>query len=58
MIRIKFVSIYIYTCGEEIKTWKAYKCLKQAGSSKNIDVMEMQIGIINTNNNDIKIKRI
>jgi len=41
-----FASVDIYTCGEEVKPWKAYEFLEKAFKAQNISVMEMKRGIM------------
>ncbi|MFC1485288.1 adenosylmethionine decarboxylase [bacterium] len=51
-----FASVDIYTCGNEVKPWKAYEYLETAFKSKNISVMEMKRGIMKAPNGELKHK--
>ncbi len=41
-----FASVDIYTCGDEVKPWKAYELLEKEFRAQNVSVMEMKRGIM------------
>ena len=47
-----FASIDIYTCGDEVDPWKAYKYLLKQLRAKNVTALEMKRGVLNIPNRD------
>jgi len=51
-----FVSIDLFTCGEEIDPWKAHQYLVRKLKPKNSTVLELKRGILNLPPSEIKHK--
>lgn len=44
-----FASIDVYTCGNKVNPWQAYKYLAKHFKAKNVTALEMKRGVLNLN---------